>query len=51
MYGKTLDELRERTEKVKSALKTNNLTLNVGKCEYDKQEMKFLGHTVSASGF
>jgi hypothetical protein len=51
IFGSRIDELRARTAKVLAALKANNLTLNPEKCEYERAEVKFLGHNLSAAGF
>lgn len=51
IYGKTRQELKERTEKVMKILEKNNLTLNREKCEFEKRSIQFLGHTVNANGF
>lgn len=31
-------------------MRKNNLTLNTGKCEYEREQLTFLGHTVSKNG-
>lgn len=43
-------ELKYLTAQVLAALKRNNLTLNDDKCEFDKEKLDFLGHTVSKDG-
>lgn len=50
IFAKGKEELLELTERVLSALKDNNLTLNNEKCEYEKQNLTFLGHRLSAEG-
>lgn len=50
IFAENIDELNEITEKVLSALKRNNLTLNTDKCEYAKASLKFIGHRISARG-
>lgn len=50
IFAESLDELNDTTEKVLSALKRNNLTLNIDKCEYAKASLKFIGHRISARG-
>jgi transposase InsO family protein len=50
IYAKGIEELKTTTEKVLQTLKNNNLTLNDEKCEYEKEKLKFLGHTVSSAG-
>lgn len=51
IFGPTVESLRERTEKVHERLSENNLTLNKGKCEYEKESLTFLGHRLSKEGF
>lgn len=50
IFALTIDELRERTRRVLEALALNNLTLNEGKCEYEKASLTFLGHKLSSNG-
>lgn len=51
VHAETEEQLKERTERVKAALLRNNLTINEGKCEYEKTSLTFLGHRLSAEGF
>lgn len=51
IFAEDLPELRKRTAQVLAALESNNLTLNEEKCEYEKNEIKFLGHRLSKEGF
>lgn len=51
IFAEDIPMLRLRTRQVLEALNINNLTLNVGKCEYEKEKLEFLGHEVSAEGF
>lgn len=51
IFAADLKTLRETTAKVLRALKKNNLTLNEAKCEFEKSELEFLGHRLSAEGF
>ncbi|XP_055614742.1 uncharacterized protein K02A2.6-like [Uranotaenia lowii] len=51
IFAKTLEELRSTVEKVLEVLGNNNLTLNSEKCEFDKTEIKFLGHMLNEHGF
>jgi transposase InsO family protein len=51
IFAHSLDELRNRSEQVIAALERNNLTINMGKSEFEKTEIKFLGHQLSANGF
>lgn len=50
IFGKDEFSLAKVTEQVMIALNKNNLTLNDDKCEYKKESLTFLGHTVSSSG-
>lgn len=50
IYANDVGELRDRTEKILERLKNNNLTLNEEKCEFEKEELEFLGHRVSSEG-
>ena len=49
--GPNRTTVSERTDQVIEALKANNLTLNEEKCELLKEEVSFLGHSLSAEGF
>lgn len=51
IYAKEPQELERTTDLVLSALKSNNLTINEGKCEYRKTKLEFLGHDLSELGF
>lgn len=51
MYADTLDQLRKTVAHVLRILRTNNLTLNVDKCEFDKTKIRWLGHELSEHGF
>ena len=50
IYADTVEQLRQRTEEVKSRLAKNNLTLNSEKCAYERTEMEFLGLQLSETG-
>lgn len=50
VYATSVEELREITTEVIKTLKANNLTLNNEKCEYERSELLFLGHRLSADG-
>lgn len=50
IHAPDIETLRDTTKKVKEALRKNNLTLNDDKCEYEKERLIFLGHTVSKDG-
>jgi hypothetical protein len=51
VFAEELETLRATTKEVKSRLKSNNLSINEDKCEYDKTGTVFLGHKLSADGF
>lgn len=48
--AETLEELEIRTNKVLEALKRNNLTLNEEKCQYNLEEVDFLGFHLDKNG-
>ena len=50
IYADTVEQLRQRTEEVKSRLAKNNLTLNSEKCVYEQTEVEFLGLQLSETG-
>lgn len=50
IFGENTKELQARTEIVKDRLSTANLTINDAKCEYDKDQVDFLGFKVGATG-
>ncbi len=47
IYSKTLEEHYDHIEQVLNALLKNNLRAKLAKCQFLKQETKFLGHIVS----
>jgi RNase H-like domain found in reverse transcriptase/Reverse transcriptase (RNA-dependent DNA polymerase)/Integrase zinc binding domain/Integrase core domain len=49
--AETSEELEEITKAVIQRMKENNLTINLEKCEFNKDEITFLGHKVSEKGF
>ena len=51
IYAENQKALQSRTSRVMRALETNNLTVNVEKCEHEKIAIKFLGHLLSKEGF
>ncbi|XP_055633129.1 uncharacterized protein LOC129773540 [Toxorhynchites rutilus septentrionalis] len=51
VFAKTLEELRKTVTRVLKIFKTNNLTLNAKKCEFDRTAIKFLGHELDKEGF
>lgn len=50
IFARDREKLKEITEVVLERLKRNNLSLNEGKCEYEKESLTFLGHKFSAAG-
>ena len=50
IYSKTFEEHVEHIETVFSRLRSAGLKLKMSKCEFLKQEVKYLGHLVSPSG-
>lgn len=51
LYASSVQALRKTTARVLAALQKSNLTLNNNKCEFEKSELEFLGHSLSATGF
>lgn len=51
IFAKSIEDLRRTIAKVLQVLRTNNLTLNTEKCEFDKDRIKFLGHELDERGF
>lgn len=51
IFTKTEEEMWVTIEKVKKALKENNLTINHNKTILNKERITFLGHDLSAEGF
>ena len=50
IWGSTQQELESRTMKVFSSVKKNGLKLNRNKSQFNKSEVIFLGHKVTATG-
>lgn len=50
IFGKSSEELKDRTEKVKDTLLRNNLTINQKKSKYDQESVEFLGFTIDGKG-
>ena len=50
IWGSTQEELESRTMKVFSSVKKNGLKLNRNKSQFNKSEVIFLGHKVTATG-
>lgn len=50
VFGEDEKEHDERLTRAKEALERNGVTLNDEKCVYGVDEVKFLGHTLSAKG-
>lgn len=51
VFADTVEKLRETTAQVLRILRENNLTLNEGKCVFEKSFMVFLGHGLDKDGF
>lgn len=51
IYASTRENLKKQTAAVLKRLQENNLTLNSEKCEYELEELTFLGHRLSQEGF
>lgn len=45
MFADNLDHLRETVVHVLRILRANNLTLNLEKCGFDEQQIRWLGGT------
>lgn len=50
IYSDTLEEHREHVKEVLKRLRENNLFANLEKCEFEKQEVTFLGYHISTTG-
>ncbi|KAL7725251.1 hypothetical protein ACLKA6_015888 [Drosophila palustris] len=50
VIGKTLEEHKNNVKEVFRRLRTANLRINVGKCDFFKKELKYLGHKVTEHG-
>lgn len=50
VYAETKQELRSAVERVRERLAGHNLTINEKKCEFDREEITFLGHRFSHHG-
>lgn len=50
IHARDLHQLQSHTRTVLARLKEYNLSLNVEKCEFDKEKLEFLGHQVSENG-
>lgn len=46
-----LSQHRERLREVFRKLQEHNLSINVSKCHFEKDEVNFLGYTINANGF
>ncbi|XP_062705610.1 uncharacterized protein K02A2.6-like [Aedes albopictus] len=51
MFASSLEDLRKTVCDVLERLRSNNLTLNAAKCEFDKTRLKFLGYELDEHGF
>ena len=50
IHGKDQQEHDQRVDVVLKSIKNAGMTLNLSKCEFNKSEVKFLGHLVTAKG-
>ena len=50
IYGSTQQEHDERLHSALAQIQSADLTLNAKKCEFNKSEIKFLGHIISKDG-
>ena len=50
IFAKTQEEHDKTLRLVLQRLREKNLTLNKGKCEFNKSQLKFLGHKLSKEG-
>lgn len=51
LFAETIKELRKTVSEVLQILRSNNLSLNTEKCEFDRTSIKFLGHEPNEKGF
>lgn len=51
LHASTLAELQTRTKDAIQRLTEAGFTLNMEKCEFEKERVKFLGHVFSAQGY
>ena len=51
VYGKAFDEQLENLEAVLMKLKSKGIKLNVSKCNFFKQKVKYLGQITSKDGY
>lgn len=50
VYADSVDEMRERLTRLFEILSKRNVKINLEKCQFVKESIKFLGHTVTATG-
>jgi len=50
IYSNSLDDHHQTVREVLKKLIDNNLYAKLSKCEFDKEEVEFLGHIISGSG-
>ncbi|XP_062707864.1 uncharacterized protein K02A2.6-like isoform X2 [Aedes albopictus] len=51
LFAGTIEELRKTVSQVLQILRSNNLSLNTDKCEFDRTNIRFLGHELNEKGF
>ena len=50
VHGKTAEQQDTRLEKALGRIQEKGLTLNREKCKFDRSEIEFMGHLLSARG-
>ena len=50
IWGNTLEQLRERTKATLDEIRKSGLKLRKDKCQFEKTQLIFLGHLISADG-
>lgn len=50
IYSKTLSDHVQHLEQVFKILEQHQFFVKLSKCEFAKQELEYLGHTISAQG-
>ena len=50
IWAETPEQLRERTRLVLTSIRKHGLKLNLSKCQFERTEVTFLGHFISARG-
>ena len=50
VYGKTKEILQQRTRKLFQRFVDHGVTINLKKCEFEQEEMEFIGHHITKAG-